>query len=244
MRVQGIARYTHIANPGAPKGSDKKRHSVDILIHETDPQCAVINAAVAAAKANGFPSGFPANGHICWEKLPAEGALAGYWSLSANTKVEHGRPTFVNSALQEIIDPAADGKTDGKIVYADVGIASYDQVSKGVKAYLNGLMVTDQDGAIPREALTSKPDAAGMFGDIAGGGAPAPAAAPPIPAAPAPLAPPVPAAPPAAPAAPQYVMTPAANGVTREAYHAAGWSDEQLIANGLLNPPAATPSFG
>ena len=37
------------------------------------------------------------------------------------------------------------------------------------------------------------------------------------------------------PPPPAKVMTPAANGVTYEAYSAAGWTDEMLIANGLLS---------
>lgn len=37
------------------------------------------------------------------------------------------------------------------------------------------------------------------------------------------------------PPPPAKVMTPAANGVTYEAYIAAGWTDEMLIANGLLS---------
>jgi len=35
-------------------------------------------------------------------------------------------------------------------------------------------------------------------------------------------------------------MTAAANGLTREEYHASGWSDEQLVQNGLMNE---APSF-
>lgn len=52
---------------------------------------------------------------------------------------------------------------------------------------------------------------------------------PPVPQAPA-----APMAPPPAPAAPVRQMTAAANGVTYEAYVAAGWSDAQLVQNGLM----------
>lgn len=48
-------------------------------------------------------------------------------------------------------------------------------------------------------------------------------------------APPAPPAPPA-PAAPVRTMTAAANGATYEQYQAAGWSDAQMIAAGLLVP--------
>jgi len=52
---------------------------------------------------------------------------------------------------------------------------------------------------------------------------------PPVPQAAA-----APMAPPPAPAAPVRQMTAAANGVTYEAYVAAGWSDAQLVQNGLM----------
>jgi len=70
--------------------------------------------------------------------------------------------------------------------------------------------------------------------------APVPGAPAPIPVMPNPgfvqVPPPAPApmAPPPAPAAPVRQMTAAANGVTYEAYVAAGWSDAQLVQNGLM----------
>lgn len=70
--------------------------------------------------------------------------------------------------------------------------------------------------------------------------APAPVAPAPIPVTPNPgfvqVPPPVAAlmAPPPAPAIPVRQMTAAANGVTYEAYVAAGWSDAQLVQNGMM----------
>lgn len=58
-----------------------------------------------------------------------------------------------------------------------------------------------------------------------------PAAAPPPPAPP-----PAPPAPPPVPSGP--IMTAAANGVTYEAYRASGWSDQQMIAAGVMLPVA------
>jgi hypothetical protein len=60
---------------------------------------------------------------------------------------------------------------------------------------------------------------------------------PPPVAAAAPVAmgvPNVPVVPPAAPATPVHQMTPAANGIAYEAYIAQGWTDAQLIQNGLM----------
>ena len=253
MRVKGIARYPHVINPSAPKGSDKQRFSLSILVHKSDPQCAAIHNEIEQVKQNGFPAGFPANGHVCWKDLaveePNNPAVHDYMSLSANTLATNGRPTLVDHTLQDVIDPGVEGRMEGTVVYADVGVASFNQVSQGVKAYLNGVMVTQEAGAIPKEALSSKPDANSMFGDITGG-APAPAFNAPTPAQPAAPAfnAPAPAAPvpPTAPAPePQYVMTATAQGVTREAYHQAGWTDAQLVENGLMQPPAGvTPSWG
>ena len=70
--------------------------------------------------------------------------------------------------------------------------------------------------------------------------APAPGAPAPIPVTPNPgfvqVPPPAPApmAPPPAPVAPVRQMTAAAQGVTYDAYVAAGWSDAQLVQNGLM----------
>ena len=241
-KYKGIARYTHLVNPSAAKNTDKLMYSNTLLIHKSDPQCTTINAEVEAAKANGFPSGFPANGNTCWNDCavsePGNVHIKDYMSLKASTKADQGQPVFVDANLQPIIDPGMDGKLSGEIVWVDVGIASYSQGSEGVKAYLNGIMVAGETGAIPKEALSGKPTAQQMFGASA---APAPAA--PAPAAPAPAAPA-----PAAPAAPTvvYQMTEKAGNFTREQYQASdpAWTDEKLIADGLMLPPnGVAPSF-
>jgi hypothetical protein len=69
-------------------------------------------------------------------------------------------------------------------------------------------------------------------------GTPVPVGATPAPLAPAPAAavvapPPAPSAPPATPS-PTRIMTAAANGLTYEQYVAAGWTEAQLVAGGLL----------
>ena len=65
--------------------------------------------------------------------------------------------------------------------------------------------------------------------------APAPMAPPPAPVAPVrQMTATAPMAPPPAPVAPVRQMTATAQGVTYEAYVAAGWSDAQLVQNGLM----------
>jgi len=67
---------------------------------------------------------------------------------------------------------------------------------------------------------------------------PAPSAPPPAPAAPppAPAAPPPPPAPAAPPPPPARIMLPAANGQTYEAFLAAGWTDADLVSQGMMAP--------
>lgn len=68
-------------------------------------------------------------------------------------------------------------------------------------------------------------------------GAPAPIPVTPNPGfvqVPPPAAAPAPMAPPPAPPVPVRQMTAAANGVTYDAYIAAGWNDAQLVQNGLM----------
>ena len=96
---------------------------------------------------------------------PGAPVLRDYMCLKMGTKVEHGRPVLVDMALQPIMDPAWDSNVSGKVIFVDCAFAAYDQVSKGVKAYLNGIMDTGEVGAIPVESLSSKPTAESMFGN-------------------------------------------------------------------------------
>ena len=68
--------------------------------------------------------------------------------------------------------------------------------------------------------------------------APAPGAPAPIPVTPNPgfvqVPPPAPMAPPPAPAAPVRQMTAAAQGIPYESYIQQGWTDAQLVQNGLM----------
>lgn len=55
-----------------------------------------------------------------------------------------------------------------------------------------------------------------------------------VPGGAAPAMPGMPAMPSAAPAGPVFTMTPAAQGYTREQYHAQGWTDDALIQRGMM----------
>jgi hypothetical protein len=242
QRYKGIARYVHIMKPSAPKGSDKLRYAINLLIHKSDPQCAVITAEIEAAKKNGFPSGFPAGADVCWHDLavtePANTAVKDYMCLKASSNVEFDRPHFVDQSFTQFIDPMADSNATGKVVYMDGYIGSYDKGSGGVKCYPNGVLVTEEVGAIPTDALSSKPDAKSMFADIGTGGT----QAAPQQVAPYPASPP----PPAPNTEPQYVMTAKAAGNTRQQLldNGQGWTDELLLSQDMMTLPGGVkPSF-
>ncbi len=104
-----------------------------------------------------------------------------------------------------------------------------------------GASMTPPAGVIPMpQAAVAAPAPLAPVGSVPMPPAPAPVAHAPIPVIPNPAfvqvppPAPVPMAPPPAPAIPVRQMTPAAGGVTYEAYLQAGWSDAQLVQNGLM----------
>jgi hypothetical protein len=120
----------------------------------------------------------------------------------------------------------------GCIIQLIVSAWDYTKPQAGVALNVHAIMVVDN----------TAPEMQGLGGGLTNGeaaerfrqgqgqtqnSAPAPGGAPTAPGG-APAAPGAPTAPPA------KVMLPGANGVTYEAYVAAGWSDEQMIAGGVL----------
>lgn len=112
---------------------------------------------------------------------------------------------------------------------------TYNNKQRGVKFGLDGVQIVDAHA--PKLDVASGLSGAQVA--AAFGASPAPQTPPPaqVPAPQAQAATPPPPAPPAAPAedfAAGKVMTPAANGIAYNDYIAQGWTDEQLIANGLM----------
>lgn len=240
LTIKGILSFPHLHQPRAVNPNDPAKYSANLLIRKDDPALAQLQQAIEVEKQNGFPSGFPPNGKICLHDCavsqPNNPELAGYMELRASSNAD-SKPLLVDTSTQPLMDPAQ--VYPGAVVWMAINTFSYNKpTSKGVAAGLNGVMVTGEEGPLGR--LDSKPSAEQMFAGI---GQAAPAAAPA--AAPVAAPPPVPATPPpAAPAQPQYVMTAKANGATREAFHANGWTDEALIQNGYMElPGGVVPSF-
>lgn len=228
FKIKGVISYPHLFQARSVNPGDDPKYSCSVLLHKTDPQVAQVQAIIDTEKANGWPSGFPPKGKIfmkdCAIEFPNEPKVKDYMIVQGNAKID-SKPAVVDANLQPVLDPSQ--ACAGSVAWVAFNTFTYDHaVNKGVGAGLNAVMLTDEMGALGR--LDGRPSVESLFGDVVGGAVPAPMAAP----APAPIA--AAPAPAPAPAVPQYTMTAAANGLTREAYHASGWTDLQLIQAGLM----------
>lgn len=244
MQIKGILSFPALFTAKTPQGSNEAKFSCAILIAPNDPQIAAINAAVETSSRDTFPSGFPAKGDKCFStydekyrgKEYYDPKFSGYWVFTCTAK-EADKPAVVNAQLQPIMDPSK--VFPGAVVWVNAGISGYTKGTGGVGGWLNGVMVTDEEPPMGR--LDNKPSVEQMFANLGAASAPHVSASGVVvnaPVPPAPLAPPPPAA------GPQYVMTAAANGLTRDAYIASGWTDALLIQRGMMLPPnGVSPSF-
>lgn len=224
--IYGIISFPSIFTPKTPKGSDVAKYSCSVLIPAGDPQIADIQGQVEQAKRNSFPSGYT-GANECFEEYDKKYAgkdyydprFSGWWVFSCSSK-ETDKPSVVDMDHNPIIDPGS--VRSGVMVHVHAGISGYTKGRGGIGGWLNGVMVTGEMGEMGD--LSGKPSVEGMFAGVAS--APRPPAAPGAPA-PAP--------------APVRHMLPAANGATYESLIAAGWTDDMLVAKGMMVAPA--PQF-
>jgi len=201
-----------------PPGAGWVTTQIDMAKMSEDAQRLMGHVAVNAKTRNGAPSIYDANGQL----------------LSA---MQYGQMLY-----------------PGAIVKLLIHCYPYNQVSKGIAVGLDGVQIID--ATAPRLAVGSGGMSADQVGAIFGGGGQP--QQPPVPGQPAPPQQPqqVPGQPapgmpgPGSQAAPQppvaphtgfvqnagKVMTPAAGGYTYEQMIAAGWTDEMLIAQGMMQP--------
>lgn len=254
--IKGILSFPTLFIPKVAKGADLPKYSCSILLPPTDPQIPALQAEVEAAKLNSFPSGYTGQDE-CLTAYDIKYAgkdyydprFTGWWALSCTAKVED-KPAVVDMSHQPILDPGA--VYSGMVGYVHLGISGYTKGKGGIGGWLNGVMVTAEEPPMGR--LDGKPSVEQMFANVGAPvqpqlgvhNVPAPAAVPPV-ATPPPavVAPPTPPVPPAAPpVAAGHVMTAKAAGQTYEASIALGWTDENLIAHGMMLPPGGVqPSF-
>lgn len=250
IKVKGIISFPHLFQARSINPTDDPKFSVTCLLPANDPQVAQIQQAIETEKMNTFPSGFPANGKLCLKTHPVNPASPGI-NEDPNTPqgyvalrmTSHADYAPLVCELPNVDQPLMDRSKvyAGAEAWFAVNIDGYNQSAyKGVGAYVNGVAVTGVEGPLGR--IDNRPNAQQMFGDVAdqtppaatGPGPMAPSA--PAPTAPAPTAP----APPAP--GPVHQMTEKAAGATYEAMIAAGWTDETLIAHGMMVPPGGTPT--
>lgn len=240
FKVKGIISYPHLFNARAIQPGDEPKYSVSVLLKKGDPQIATIQALIEQEKANGWPSGFPANGKVFLKDgavaHPDNPAVHEYMIVSGNAR-QDSKPAVVDMNTQPVVDPSQ--VYAGAICWVAFNSFTYNQaVNKGVSCGLNAVMITGEEGELGR--LDGRPTVESMFADVTGTPAPATTEASTAAPIPAPNAPDAPAP------TPQYVMTEKAGGLTRDQLLASGkgWTDELLIAQGLMLPPAGvTTSF-
>lgn len=238
LTVKGILSFANLfqarqTKDAAGNGTGDPKFGMALLLAPSDPQVAMINAEVQAAKNATFPSGMGNKSDVCFalydEKFRGKDyydpRFSGYYVLTATAK-ESDRPAVVTQTMQKIIDPGA--VFSGQIVHASVNIGGYTKGTGGIGCWINGVMITDEEPPFGR--LDNKPSVEQMFAKVLGGTT-----------APAPVkTPPAPPGPPAAPAPVLRKMTAKAE-TTYEAYIAAGWSDSLLIQHGLMESPTGQP---
>lgn len=255
ITVSGVARYPHLVNPSASKGSDKMQYSVNVLVSKNDAnQVAMITQAMDAAVLVRFPNGAPAvDFRNAWVDLaivePQNKALANYWSLKVSSDASEATPSLVDMNRQPLM--TGEVKSGDKI-YVSAFCSAYNQKGKGVKAYLNATMTTGEQGEINPESLSNIQSVEDLFQNVAGGtqqqpnpagatnGGNAPMGTQNAPASPtgqqAPPTPPVPPVQnaPATNAAPVKTMQASAGGTPYEKMVEAGWTDQMMVDAGHL----------
>ncbi len=186
-----------------------------LLLPPTDPQIEPLKQEVEQAKLNSFPNGYTGSDE-CFNLYDTKYAGKDYydprfsgWYVFSCTAKQDDRPAVVNMNREPVIDPAA--VYSGMVAHVSVGISGYTKGKGGIGGWLNGVMITDEEPPMGR--LDGKPSVDQMFAGVAGGQTP-----------------------PATP--PQLIMTAASNGMTYDQYKAAGWTDEQMIANGIAQKPS------
>lgn len=261
--ASGIIRYASLITPSAPRDIEKRAYNATILIHEDDPKIQEIKTAIKACvdnsevdiKALSKKDTFYVPLVKCSEDDPV---FSKYYSLKVKTnefnkKGEPMTPPSVHwvqetpkPVYEKVTDPAFDSDLTGRIGHFIFTLASYKFSGKGgVGGYLQRVAVSrTQYGEIPVDQLRTSAGAEEAFAGLLGEAAPrgtstetegfSEVVAPPrtVPAVPKPPT-----------GLPVHQMTAKAECGYQD-YRSAGWSDEQLISNGLMLPPGGvTPSF-
>ena len=238
MIIKGIMSYPNLFTARKISEDSEPKFGVTILVPKGDPQLVAVKQAIQA-QINELFQGVISNGNVCLRDCdityPDNLQLKGYMEIRCTSNAIN-RPHVINfNDRQPVMDPAE--VYGGAEAYFAITIAGYKMpLSKGVTAYVNGVMITNKEGALGR--LDNRKSAEELFAEVGQGlpGAVASVAAPSPPGAITSVAAPLPPA--------IRTMTTQANGQTYEDHIKAGWTDELLIQNGLMLPPGGVaPAF-
>lgn len=245
LNIKGIMSYPVLITPKQVNGQGDPKYQVNIMIAKTDAaQLTLINDAINAMVVSGHGGTRPKDEKICLKdcakEWPNQPELHGYMELRTNT-AQTNKPHVVHESNIGIPLTDVSKVFPGAVAVFNVNIAAYDNVSKGVGAYINGVCILDEEGALGR--LDNKKSSTAMFGGVVGAGAgtqtqppvTAPNAAGTADAPPPPGAAGTAEAPPP-PGAPVHQMTATAT-TTYEKYIEGGWTDELLIQHKHMLPP-------
>lgn len=251
MQIYGIASFTKaVFTPQVSKAGGDPKYRIGVLIPPSDPQVATISAEFNRAVADSFPNGMPRNTDVCWGtyddfffgKEYYDPRFKGWYYFKCSATADQ-KPAVVHfPSLQPILDPAK--VYGGAMVWVHANMTGYTKGSGGIGGWLNGICVTDEEPKMGR--LDNKPSVEQMFANLPGShqthlaaGA-LPVQAPNlqhVAANGAVVTPPgVTAPPPPVPAKPVLLMKP--GEAAYEAYIAAGWTDDLLIAHGKATRPS------
>ena len=244
MIIKGIMSYPNLFVARKVSDDSEPKFGVNILVPKGDPQLAAIEKAIQGQVTEKL-QGNLGNGRLCLKdcdvEYPDNPQLKGYMEIRC-TAGAASRPHVVNfNDRQPVMDPAE--VYPGAEAYFAIIIAGYKMpMSKGVTAYVNGVMITGKEGVLGR--LDNRKSAKELFAEV---GQVAPPVTPPVTPV-TPVTPPVaPVTPPVAPVAPPVAlrtMTVKAAGQSYESHIEAGWTDELLIQHGLMLPPGGVaPAF-
>lgn len=234
----GTILWDGITNPDKEKDGAVKNWSLKVAFPQNQPEVGELNhVAAEELKAGSFKGNMPFGGNM--PITPVDPAiLPGH--IAINPKSYKGAPQVfdINGQLLQPIQYGQMLYTGAKVKVL-VSPRTYDNVSKGIGWWLNGIQIVD--ATAPRiEVGGGGPDAAAIFAAVSGQPVAPPVYAP-NPVAPAHdfLTPPVPgmALPPAPPAPPVPAgpqMTAAAGGASYQQMITAGWTDELLRQHGMM----------
>lgn len=210
------------------------KYGLMLMFAPGDAQITTLSNLVNTIAQDKFPNGFPSSGSKCFgkysDKIPADktyydARFAEYYVLTTSVcNMDDFSPSknIIDQNRQPVLDPS--DIFAGAVVYVNVGIGGFIKGKGGVGAWLNAVMLTNEEPPLGR--LDSKPTVDQMFADV-----PVTSAAPP--------AAPAPAAPPAAPApVVEFIMTEKAQGATKEQFIAQGWTEDALLEHGYMMKPS------